>query len=75
MLQYKFKLKKSIDGVLGIRTRGGRMEGANECTELWRHPHIEACDKLERSDEQDDNIDVSRVSALVASQSASEFSW
>ena len=50
------------------------MEGTNESTELWRHPHIEACDKLERSDEQDDNIDVSRVSALVASQSASEFS-
>ena len=25
---------KSIDGVLG----GGRMEGADESTELWRHP-------------------------------------
>ena len=38
MLQFKFKLKKSVDGVLGIRTRGGRMEGANESTELRRHP-------------------------------------
>ena len=40
MLQFKFKfkLKKSVDGVLGIQTRGGRMEGANESTELWRHP-------------------------------------
>ena len=29
---------KSIDGVLGTRTRGGRMVGADESTELWRHP-------------------------------------
>ena len=29
---------KSIDGVLGSRTRGGRMEGADGSTELWRHP-------------------------------------
>ena len=34
----QYKLKKSIDGVLGTRTRGGRMEGADESTELWRHP-------------------------------------
>ena len=26
--------------MLGNRTRGGRMEGANESTELWRHPHL-----------------------------------
>ena len=40
-LQFKFfKLKKSVDGVLGIRTRGGRMEGANESTELRRHPNM-----------------------------------
>ena len=38
MLQ--FKLKKSVDGVLGIRTRGGKMEGANESTELEWHPEI-----------------------------------
>ena len=29
---------KSIDGVLGSRTRGGMMEVADESTELWRHP-------------------------------------
>ena len=29
---------KSVDGVLGIRTWGGRMVGADESTELWRRP-------------------------------------
>ena len=29
---------KSIDGALGTRTRGGRTEGADESTELWRNP-------------------------------------
>ena len=29
---------KSVDGVLGTRTRGGRMVGADESTELQRHP-------------------------------------
>ena len=29
---------KSIDGVLGIRTRGSTIIGADESTELWRHP-------------------------------------
>ena len=24
--------------MLGSRTQGGRMEGADESTELWRHP-------------------------------------
>ena len=34
-LQFKFKMKKeSVDVVLGIRTRGGRMIGR----ELWRRP-------------------------------------
>ena len=28
---------KSIDGVLGTRTRGSNMVGADESTELWRH--------------------------------------
>ena len=31
-------IEKSIDGVLGIRTRGRRMVGADETTELWRPP-------------------------------------
>ena len=32
------QIEKSIDGVLGIRTRGRRMVGADETTELWRPP-------------------------------------
>ena len=32
------QIEKSIDGVLGNRTRGRRMVGADETTELWR-PH------------------------------------
>ena len=31
----QYQLKKSIDGVLGTRTRGSRMEGADKSTELW----------------------------------------
>ena len=30
----QYKLKKAEDGVLGTRTRGGRIEGADESTEL-----------------------------------------
>ena len=33
------QIEKSIDGVLGIRTRGCRMVGADETTELWRPPN------------------------------------
>ena len=29
-----YKIEKSIDGVLGTQTRGGRMEGADESTEI-----------------------------------------
>ena len=32
----KWHFFKSIDGVLGIRTRGRKMEGADETTEIWR---------------------------------------
>ena len=32
------QIEKSIDGVLGIRTRGRRMVGADKTTELWRPP-------------------------------------
>ena len=31
--------EKSIDGVLGTRTQGGMMVGADKSTELWRHPN------------------------------------
>ena len=34
---------KSIDGVLGTQTRGSRMVGTDESTELWRHPIFERC--------------------------------
>ena len=33
----KDKCDKNIDGVLGTRTWGGRIEAAYESTELWRH--------------------------------------
>ena len=32
------QIEKSIDGVLGIQTRGHRMVGTDEYTELWRPP-------------------------------------
>ena len=32
--------EKSVDGMLGSRTRGGSLEGADESTELRRHPNI-----------------------------------
>ena len=32
------QIEKTVDGVLGIRTRGRRMVGAVKTTELWR-PH------------------------------------
>ena len=31
---------KSVDAVLGTQTCGGRMDGADEPTELWRHPYV-----------------------------------
>ena len=31
---------KSIDGVLGTQTQGGRMVGADDSTDLWRHPKV-----------------------------------
>ena len=33
---------KSIDGMLGTRTRGGRMVGADKSTELWRDPQVKS---------------------------------
>ena len=36
------QIEKSVDGVLGIRTRGLRMVGADETTELWRPLRYEA---------------------------------
>ena len=39
LVTISIQIEKSIDGVLGIRTRGCRMVGADETTELWRPPH------------------------------------
>ena len=33
-------IDKSVDVFLGTQTQGGRMEGTDESTELWRHPTI-----------------------------------
>ena len=33
------QIEKSIEGVLGIGTRGHRMVGADKTTELWRPPY------------------------------------
>ena len=37
-LTISIQIEKSVDGVLGIRTRGCRMVGADETMELWRPP-------------------------------------
>ena len=34
----QLQIEKSLDGVLGIWTRGRRMVGADETTELWQTP-------------------------------------
>ena len=31
---------KSIDGMLGTQTQGGRMVGTDKSAELWRHQHV-----------------------------------
>ena len=36
----QIQIDKSINGVLGTRTRGDIMESADKLTELWRHPII-----------------------------------
>ena len=38
LVTISLQIEKSVVGVLGIRTRGRRMEGADETTELWRPP-------------------------------------
>ena len=36
LVTISIQIEKSIDGVLGIQTRGRWMVGADETTELWR---------------------------------------
>ena len=38
MSQFKYNFDKSIHGVLGIWTWGGRLEGTDDSTELQRQP-------------------------------------
>ena len=38
LVSISIQIEKRIDGVHGIQTRGLRMEGADETTELWRPP-------------------------------------
>ena len=42
LLQFQYKMRKSVDGVLGIRTRGHRMVSVDKNMELWR-PHWYSC--------------------------------
>ena len=36
------QIEKSINGMLGIRTQGRRIVGADETMELWRPPSFES---------------------------------
>ena len=49
---------KSVDGVLWTQTRGGRMVGTDESTELWLHPftNLFGCVWAMRSILGDDHI-------------------
>ena len=38
LVTISIQIEKSIDGVLGIRTRGCRMVGVDKTMELWRPP-------------------------------------
>ena len=38
LITISIQIEKSVDGVLGIRTRGRRMVDADETTELWQPP-------------------------------------
>ena len=43
LVTISIQIEKSIDGVLGIRTRGLRMVGADKTTELWQHYSLVYC--------------------------------
>ena len=42
------QIEKSVDGVLGIRTRGRRMVGTDETTELWRPSNSIVLQRIEK---------------------------
>ena len=66
---------KSIDGVLGTRTRGGRMEGADESTELWRHLlSLTQCDQMfEFKDDPIVSIVAQKVDTVVFTSESDVF--
>ena len=41
LVTISIQFEKSIDGVLGIRTQGRRMLGADETTEQWLHLYFD----------------------------------
>ena len=43
LVTISIQIEKSIDHVLGIQTRGHRMVGADETTELWWPPFSTVC--------------------------------
>ena len=40
LIKISIQIEKSVDGVLWIWTRGGRMVGADETMELWQPPSL-----------------------------------
>ena len=40
LITISIQIEKSVDGVLGIQTRGRRMVGVDETTELWQPPEF-----------------------------------
>ena len=38
--QFQFQIERSVDGALGIQTRGRRMAGIDENRQLWRPPTL-----------------------------------
>ena len=36
---WTIQIEKSVDGVLGTQTQGGRIDGADKSTELWQNPY------------------------------------
>ena len=51
-----------VSGVLGTRTRGGRMEGADKSTELRRHPSNQIC--LSKGQPDSMSLDIHPCSVL-----------
>ena len=57
------QIEKCVDGVLGIQTRGCRMVGADETTELWRPLEISVSDAFKRALNTFGSNRISRISS------------